>query len=242
MHLLRSENEDPYVPARPNLQRTLAEGIAFIRSRPPLRTNRALPSLEGRQVLVLPVIGRGDVHTASMRAALDALGCRTFGWALGTNFGPTPAILSGFERRFLSLHARHGALDIIGFSLGGVFARQLGHRHPDKVHQIITVCSPFRDLLRSAVVPLRPLLPLWRTPGLAEIADRAAQSLPVPGTFIFSRNDGIVAWQSCIEPDQPDDCFEICGPHVTITRDADVLAILASRLARKLTDLPSVAP
>ncbi len=222
---------DAYLPARPALGRTLAEALAFLRPRSILRLG-TLPRLNGRPVLVLPVIGRGDPHSASMRAALDALGCRTFGWALGTNIGPTPAILAGIERRLLSLHAQHGALDVIGFSLGGVFARLLAHRHPDKMRQVITVCSPFRAIVRSAFIPLQPLLPFWRTPHLLQIAAQAARPLPIPGTFIYSRNDGIVAWRSCIEPDQPDDCFEIPGPHVTITQDTDVLTILAHRLAR----------
>lgn len=235
MRLLRPEGHYLYVPSRPTLRRTVAEAIAFARTRPALRIDASLPPLVGRRALVLPVIGRGDAHTAAMRAALDALECHTFAWELGTNVGPTVAILDGIERRLLALHAEHGAIDIIGFSLGGVFARRLGHSHPDKIRQVITVCSPFRELLRSAAIPLGPLLPLWRTPGLAEIAAQAARPLPLPGTFIFSRNDGIVAWQSCIEPEQPDDCFEISGPHVTITRDADVLAILAQRLARDLT-------
>ena len=232
----RPEGHGSYVPSRPSLQGTLAEAIAFARPRLPLRVDPTLPSLHGRRVLVLPVIGRGDAHTAPMRAALDALGCRTFAWTLGTNFGPTPAILAGIERRLLSLHAQHGVIDVIGFSLGGVFARHLSHRHPDKIRQVTTVCSPFRQPLGSAFVPLQPLLPLWRTPNLLEIAAQAARPVPVPGTFLFSRNDGIVAWRSCIEPDQPEDCFEISGPHVSITNDADVLAILAHRIARDPPD------
>ena len=236
MRLLRPEDHGPYLPARPSLQHTLAEAIAFVRPRHRLRSDPTLPTLNGRRVLVLPVIGRGDTHTAPIRAALDALGCRTFAWALGTNFGPTPVILAGIERRLLSLHAQHGVIDVIGFSLGGVFARHLGHLHPDKIRQVTTVCSPFRQPLGIAFVPLQPLLPFWRTPNLLEIAALAARPLPVPGTFLFSRNDGIVAWQSCIEPDQPEDCFEIAGPHVTIINDADVLTILAHRLARDLPD------
>lgn len=239
MRSLQPDDHDLYVPSRPTVRRTVAEAIAFARSRSALRLDQPLPSLDGRHALVLPVIGRGDAHTAHMRAALDALRCRTFSWELGTNFGPTPRILDGIERRLLALYAQHGAMDVIGFSLGGVFARHLGHRHPDKVRQVITVCSPFRELLRSAVVPLRPLLPLWRTPGLAELAAQAGQPLPVPGSFIFSRDDGIVAWQSCIEPNQPGDCFEISGPHATVTRNAEVLAVLAHRLARDLPALPA---
>jgi pimeloyl-ACP methyl ester carboxylesterase len=235
----KSEGFGTYVPLRPPVQRTLAEAFAFVRPPWNLRVPRTAPRLDGRAVLVLPVIGRADAHTAQIRTRLDALGCRTFGWGLGTNYGPTPDILGGIERRLLSLHTQHGAMTVIGFSLGGIFARRLSHRHPDAVREVITVCSPFRAVLDSAFMPLRPLIPLWRTPQLSEIAAQAARPISVPGTFINSRNDGIVAWRSCIEPTQPEDCFEIAGAHVTITRDADVLAIIARRLARDVTGGPA---
>ncbi len=118
--------------------------------------------------------------------------------------------------------------------MGGIFARLLAHLHPDKVRQVATVCSPFRETMDSALLPLPPFLRVWRTPDLPQMASMAAQPLPVPGTFIFSRNDGIVAWESCVEPSQPEDCFEIFGAHVTINRDPEVLTVLARRFAREL--------
>ena len=223
-----------YVPVRPALRRTAAEAVAFVRPGVPLLADPALPRGLGRPVLMLPVIGRGDAHLEPIRAAMEQLGWRAFGWGLGVNAGPTPHILAGIERRLVALHAEHGPLDVAGFSLGGVFARLLAHRHPDKVRQVATVCSPFRQPVDSAFLPLRPFVHAWRTPGLLALAARAAEPLPVPGTFVFSRRDGIVAWQSCIEPSQPGDCFEIPGLHVTVTHDPDVLAILARRFARGL--------
>jgi hypothetical protein len=86
--------------------------------------------------------------------------------------------------------------------------------------------------LDSAFLPLRPLLPVWRTQGLPALEAKVAGKLPVPGTFIYTRNDGIVAWESCIEPTQPEDCFEISGMHMTITRDPEVVEIIARRLVR----------
>ena len=228
-------------PIRPAIRRTMAEAITFVRQTPILDVDPTLPRGNGQPVLVLPVIGRGDVHLAPTREALDQLGYRTFGWSLGINIGPTPRLLAGIEHRLLALHAEHGPLNIAGFSLGGVFARLLAHRHPGKVRQVATVCSPFRDPVDSAFLPLRPLLPAWRTPDLLEIANKVAQPLPVPGTFIFSRNDGVVAWQSCIEPSKPEDCFEIPGLHVTINRDPNVLAILAYRFDRNVSNAPQPA-
>jgi pimeloyl-ACP methyl ester carboxylesterase len=225
-----------YAPVRPGLRRTTAEAIAFLRRSPTLAVDPALPRGHGQPILVLPVIGRGDDHAAPMRAALSQLGYRPFGWGLGTNVGPTPGLIAGVQARLASLHAAHGPLIVIGFSMGGVFARLLAHLHHEKVSQAITVCSPFRRTIDSAFLPLRPLLPAWRTPDLLGLEARFAAPLPVAGTFIFTRADGIVAWESCIEPSKPEDCFEITGMHMTITRDPEVLDIIARRLARALPE------
>ncbi|MFT8244884.1 esterase/lipase family protein [Roseomonas sp. BN140053] len=224
-----------YAPVRPPIRRTAAEAVAFLRQRSVLADDPALPRGQGRPVLVLPVLGRGDRHTVPMRGALERLGYRPFGWGLGTNAGPTPRLLAGVEHRLLALHAEHGPLDLVGFSLGGVFARLLAHRHPDKVRQVATVCSPFREIVDSAFLPLRPFLRAWGTPDLPDLAAEASRPLPVPGTFLFSRTDGIVAWESCIEPSRPEDCFEVPGPHVGIGQNPAVLAILACRLGRDLS-------
>jgi len=223
-----------YAPVRPNILRTTAEAMAFLRPGTPLAVAPAMPRGNGQPILVFPVIGRGDHHAAPVRAALNQLGYRAFGWGLGTNAGPTPRLLAGVEHRVMALHAEHGPLSVVGFSFGGVLARLVAHLHPDKVSQVITVCSPFRRTIDSAFLPLRPLLPAWGTPDLPGLEARVAGLLPVPGTFIFTKADGIVAWESCIEPSQPDDCFSISGMHVTITRDPEVLAIIACRLIRDL--------
>ncbi len=200
-----------------------------------------MPRGNGQPVLVFPVIGRGDDHAAPVRAALCQLGYRAYGWGLGTNAGPTPRILAGVQHRLMALHAEHGPLPVVGFSFGGVLARLVTHLHPEKVTQVITVCSPFRRTLDSAFLPLRPLIPAWRTPDLPGLEARVAGPLARPGTFIFTRADGIVAWESCIEPTQPEDCFEISGNHVTITRDPDVLEIIARRLVRALPERTATA-
>ena len=104
-----------YAPVRPAIRRTTAEAIAFLRPNPILFVDPTLPRGDGRPVLsVLPVIGRGDVHAAPIRDALDQLGYRSFGWGLGTNIGPTPWLLAGIERRLLALHAKLGPLDVAG--------------------------------------------------------------------------------------------------------------------------------
>jgi hypothetical protein len=152
--LSRSMPMVEYTPARPAVRRTAAEAIAFFRPNSDLSVDPTLPRGDERPILVLPVMGRGDDHTGPTRAAQNQLGHRAFGWGLGTNLGPTPRLLAGIERQLMMLHAEHGPLSVVGFSLGGVFARLLGHLHPDKVRQVVTVCTPFRETVDSAFLPL----------------------------------------------------------------------------------------
>lgn len=55
-----------------------------------------------------PLRRTGDAHSAAMRRCLDALGARSFGWAIGINAGPTPRTLAGIERRLRSIYTQHG--------------------------------------------------------------------------------------------------------------------------------------
>lgn len=99
---------------------------------------------------------------------------------------------------------------------------------------MITVCSPFRATLDSFWLPLRPPLKIWPMPGLAAMAAELEQPLPVPGSYLYSKRDGIVAWESCLDVRYPQDCFEIDGTHVTIAVDPSVRGIVLERLGRRL--------
>ena len=123
---------------------------------------------------------------------------------------------------------------MIGLSMGGLFSRWLAFRHPNRVGQVITVYSPFRSAIDNFLLPLRPLLKVWPPPNLVAMAAELEQPLPVPGTFLFSRKDGIVAPDSCRDSRYPDDCFPIKGGHVTIGRDPSGMTIVLQRLDRKV--------
>ena len=226
------------VPVRPSLLATMREFGTLVaqEARASLRVREpaSLPKPCGSAALVVPTLLRGDGQTAGLRAALCRGGHAAVGWGLGSNLGPTARLMAGVEARLLSLAAAHGPVDLVGLSMGGLFCRWLALRHPERVRQVVTVCSPFRAPLDSAFLPLRPVLPLWRTPGLLALAEQVAQPLPVPGTFLYSEQDGIVAWESCLDERFPADCFRIDGPHVAIAANALVRSIVLQRLARRL--------
>jgi len=224
----------PYRPARPAPLATLREFRLLFGSARMTMLREPEPAVGGSGsrgvVLAVPPLFCGDWQTRILRAALSRAGYAAFGWGLGADWGPTPQLMDGLESRLVALAADHGPVSLLGLSMGGLFCRWLGFRHPACVRQVITVCSPFRSPLDSFWLPLRPALSLWPVPGLAGLAETLERPLPVPCTCLYSKRDGIVAWRSCFDPSRPGDSFEIAGSHVTIGNDPSVTAIVLNRL------------
>ena len=226
---------DGYRPKRPSPLATLREAGAFLSLtlRPPNLRLPAASGVAGRgTLLVMPTWLRDDRQTAPLRAMLATQGFDPRPWDLGRNMGPTPALIAGAEARLLALSDAHGPIGLIGFSMGGLFARWLALRHPARVRQAIMVCSPWRAPLQSFFLPLGPVLSQWSAGDVHGMAADLQRPLTVPATYVFSRRDGLVAWQSCRDPRHPEDGFEISGPHVTIPFDPEVWAIVLRRLSR----------
>ena len=164
--------------------------------------------------------------TAAVIAALP------FGWGLGVNWGPTPRLLRGLRRRTQELVAVEGGpISVIGVSLGGLLVRDLAHDCPDDIRHVVTLVSPFRLPTASTIEPLVRLC----TPFYSRDIDvaRLARPLPVPSTAVFSRQDGIVAWESCTSDEAHGVAVEVSGPHMTICRNPDALLAVAKRLATR---------
>ena len=102
-------------------------------------------AVTGIPVLVLPGFTAGDRSTMPLRWFLRSQGWWAHGWHLGPNFGPTRRVVTGIQERLDELHGLHGrTVSIVGWSLGGIYARELARRKPELVRQVITLGSPFR--------------------------------------------------------------------------------------------------
>jgi pimeloyl-ACP methyl ester carboxylesterase len=222
---------------RPSLRLTAAEAVAFIGRGPRFPLDQIVanaPKGDGHSVLVLPALLCGDRYTAYVRRFLTMIGYSVHGWNLGVNIGPTRRLLDGTTDRLIDLSDEHGPMSIIGFSMGGLFARWSALRMPDRVRHVITVCSPIHEPARNFWLPLDRFLGLWPGVDLHKLMEEVAQPLPVGGTFLFSRDDGLVNPAACWDASvPPDDNIEISGPHVLIARNPQVMSILAERLARR---------
>lgn len=103
---------------------------------------RDLPSGDGHAVLIVPGFGAGDAATRPLRDILAALGYAAQGWELGVNLGMRPAIKDALNTRLQKMHQAHGAVSLIGWSLGGVFVRELARYRPQRVRRVFTLGSP----------------------------------------------------------------------------------------------------
>jgi pimeloyl-ACP methyl ester carboxylesterase len=188
-------------------------------------------------VLVMPGWLAGDTSTRALRWFLRDRGYHAHAWRLGRNRGPTPEAIAGMIARLQALHARHGRrVSLVGWSLGGIYARELARRFPDMVRQVITLASPFRDTNATTVARLyrSGLIRPPRTPDPdAEVQRRLRTPLAVPSSSLYSRTDGIVAWRSCLDDPGPTrENIAIRASHCGIGHHPAAMLVIADRLSQ----------
>src|SRR5262245_63252134 len=150
----------------------------------------ALPALanarrgDGHPVLVLPGFLADDRSTRALRWFLRDRGYHAHGWRLGRNLGPDADTRAGLVARLAALADRHGrTVSLIGWSLGGIYARELARAFPDQIRLVITLARPFRDPQASNVARLARLGLGPRPTGSPAIpSERLRAPLPVPTT------------------------------------------------------------
>jgi pimeloyl-ACP methyl ester carboxylesterase len=168
--------------------------------------------------------------TRELRTYLNQCGYRARGWGLGMNWGPTPRLVAGLRDRLAQLRELAGdRVSVIGVSLGGLLARDLAYDAPNDVRQVITIASPINLPTASTVEPFIRLSARLYRPAI-DVA-RLATPLPVPSCAIFSRDDGVVAWETCRSADPSCVNIEASGPHSAIQRRREVLRAIAMQLS-----------
>jgi alpha-beta hydrolase superfamily lysophospholipase len=197
--------EDEVHPGLLNELRALPELGGFMASIPLLQLT---PRGDGHPVLVLPGLGAGDRSTQPLRWFLRSRGYWAHGWKLGTNQGPNERTTRGLARRLDELADRHGTrVSLVGWSMGGVYARFLARRTPGSVRLVVTLGSPVS-------------IPEVRAP------------LDVPTTSVYSRTDAIVPYRLSLDPPGPQrENVEVRGSHIGLGHNPAVAIVVADRLA-----------
>ena len=214
--------------------RAIPELFGFAASLPTLTA--LAPRGDGHPGLVLPGLTTSDRSTVALRRFLRSKGYRAYGWEMGLNFGPLPGIEDGLIARVEELHEKYGRkVSLVGWSLGGIYARQLGKMMPDRIRQVISMGSPFRGDPRATNA--------WRVYQMAsgQSVDEGHKHMggaihkapPVPTTAIYSKTDGICAWQNCIEAESDlTDNIEGKASHCGLGHHPAVVYAVADRLSQ----------
>jgi pimeloyl-ACP methyl ester carboxylesterase len=202
------------------------------------------PKGDNHPVMVLPGFLASDASTKPIRTFLDVKGYQTYGWGLGRNLGTEivggkNVLSDALLDRVIELSLRHDKkVSLIGWSLGGILAREIARLLPDHVRQVITLGSPFNgpggsvslvtklfSMINGDIVSKNPqvMVDMLKPP-------------PVPTSAIYSRTDGVAHWQACMNTsiDFADEAenIEVKGSHLGLGHNRQVLWIVANRLAQ----------
>ena len=217
------------------LQRAMFEAITLPIAQPLLR--KAARG-DGHPVLVLPGFTAGDGSTTVLRRYLRDQGFAPHPWLLGMNRGPVGDLRKKLVTRVVELSERYNEpISIVGWSLGGIYARELAKAEPDRVRQVISLGSPFANTGRRSNASA--LYRCFAKNNASVSKDQASASLrtppSVPSTAIFSRTDGVVHWSGCLEPiTNHTDNIEVPGSHCGLGINPLVLYAVSDRLSQPI--------
>jgi len=194
------------------------------------------PKGDGHPVLALPGFLASDLSMAPMRRYLTELGYDTHAWNMGRNLGGVASKRGALRDLLRRIHDQTGRkVSLLGWSLGGVYARDLALQMPDMVRDVITLGSPFANDIRATnATRLYEALSGEAVDDNPEIREAIAGDLPVPATSIYSRTDGIVNWHTCLQ--RPSDTAEnievYFASHIGLGVNPAALWAVADRLAQ----------
>ena len=188
----------------------------------------------GRPVMVIPGFTTNDASTIPLRAYLGGLGYECRGWGLGVNAGDLPTQLPQTIERVASWCADRGEpIALVGWSLGGVIAREVARVRPDIVARVITFGTPLWGP-RHTTTSMAGRTDLL--PGIEErVLARNSTRILRPVTAIYSRSDGVVHWKACVDPDPNTVNIEVTSSHLGLGIDPDVWCIVASTLGARVS-------
>ena len=198
------------------------------------------PKGDGHPVIVLPGLGAADQSTYFIRNFLSGIGYSVYPWGMGRNLGPRDGLdtlIANIAGRIEEISKEHGGakVSIIGWSLGGIYAREVAKLVPDLVRQVITLGTPFKGTAGGTnATLLYEMLSKDKSHLDPNIVDLIAQKPSVPFTSIYSKTDGVVAWKCSIEEESHvSENVEIPGAsHLGLGHNPISMHIIADRLSQ----------
>ena len=195
-----------------------------------------MPKGDGHAIVLLPGFLGDDGYNAPLRKYLGRLGYQALGWAQGRNLGPRGDLLDRALDYINDLAEETGGkVSLIGHSLGGIYARELAKELPDQIRQVISLGSPFGEGRDTGSYPRRLFSALNPDEDITIAQHTLTQPPPVPTTAVYSKGDGVTAWQTTIQEGRHPQVqnIQVWGSHCGMTINPMVWFLLAERLAQE---------
>jgi pimeloyl-ACP methyl ester carboxylesterase len=212
--------------------RALAEFASLMYTR---RFLERMPKGDGHAVVLLPGFLGDDGYNAPLRKYLRKLGYDSVGWAQGRNLGPRGDLLDRALDYISDLAERTGGkVSLVGHSLGGIYARELAKEIPERIRQVVSLGSPFGEGRDTGSYPRRLFSALNPDENITIEQHTLTEPPPVPTTAVYSRGDGVTAWQTCIQEGSYPQAqnIQVWGSHCGLTINPMVWFLLGERLAQ----------
>jgi pimeloyl-ACP methyl ester carboxylesterase len=232
---------EPERPPPLAFRNTLREGLAIpkVLGNPLRRALTVEPFGNGRPVLVVPGMLTGDISTSFLRRSLAAAGFEAHGWRQGLNAGANPAKLEKLEKRLASIHSASGRkVVLIGWSLGGLYARVLAQRMPRETELVMTIASPFSsDRRANRAWRLYELINDHRVDA-PPFAEDPATKPEVRTIAVWSAVDGVVAPECTMGREhEADHRVRVDAQHFALGSSARSISRIIGILREHLPDL-----
>ena len=197
---------------------------------------KRLPKGDGHPVIVFPGFFGSDVSTGPLRKLLQDLGYSTYGWGLGRNLLYNHRRENEMRRLVKNIHEKEGRkVSLVGWSLGGLFAREVAKTEPDSVRCVMSLGTPIAgqsDLTNAGDI-FKTLNGTPKDPRINRFAE-FAKSPPMPTSSIYSKTDGIVAWEASVQRDEPStENIIVPASHLGLGVNPLVMVVIADRLRQQ---------
>jgi len=196
---------------------------------------------KNKPVLLMPPYLGNDLSTTFVRNYLKSVGFKTYKWELGVNMINSKSLPKLIEKLDEIFEKHQEKVSLVGWSGGGIFAKIIANRHPDKVEQLITIGSPVWGV-KNMKTPVVRSLEFFRGRKLKERNDKFIKELEeipdVPVTCIYTKTDGLLPWKHCMEAEtlrKDIKNIEVFGSHCGMGANASVLLTVANSLNTNIT-------
>ncbi|MEW6996972.1 esterase/lipase family protein [Colwelliaceae bacterium BS250] len=239
LNVIKPDTSPSYLQTVSEIPRAVIETVSLGLMSPYLLN---LPKGDGHPVIVIPGFTATDSETYLLRQFLTSRNYKVHGLNMGRNVGPTAGIEKRLTERVKNLSQTYGEkVSIVGWSLGGLFARYVAHQVSEHIRMVISLgspigvnrefqgTSPIIELLGKAVI----------SSSFVDLVDDESlhcwnRTPPVPTTAIYSKADGAVHWKIAIDPleHEQTENIQVFGSHSGLTHNPQVFKLLANRLAQ----------